>query len=116
MFLTIPNFFCECVAKPLIKLGVSLMRLNTVQMTSIAQAIYDFAILYLLTKYIVNMKHGVTVRFYFSIDRKRCLYIKVWHLTSIIFKRSKVLIENISRPSPFITFVSRSFYASIEIV
>lgn len=56
------------------------------------------------------------LRFYFSIDRKRCLYIKVWHLTSIIFKRSKVLIENISRPSPFITFVSRSFYASIEIV
>ena len=56
------------------------------------------------------------VRFYFSIDRKRCLYIKVWHLTSIIFKRSKVLIENISRPSSFITFVSRSFYASVEIV
>ena len=56
MFLTIPNFFCEFVAKPLIKLGVSLMRLNSVQMTSIAQAIYDFAILYLVTKYIVNMK------------------------------------------------------------
>ena len=59
MFLTIPNFFCEFVAKPLIKLGVSLMTLNTVQINSIAQAIYDFAILYLLRKYIVNMKQSV---------------------------------------------------------
>ena len=63
MFLTIPNFFCECVAKPLIKLGVSLMRLNTVQITSIAQAIYDFAILYLVTKYIVNMKQSVAFKY-----------------------------------------------------
>ena len=54
-----PKLNCEFVAKPLIKLGVSLMRLNTVQITSIAQAIYDFAILYLLTKYIVNMKQSV---------------------------------------------------------
>ena len=58
MFLTIPNFFCEFVAKPLIKLGVSLMTLNTVQITSIAQAMYYFAILYFLTKYIVNMKQN----------------------------------------------------------
>ena len=57
------KLFCECVAKPLIKLGVSLMRLNTVQITSIAQAIYDFAILYLVTKYIVNMKQSVAFKY-----------------------------------------------------
>ena len=34
------------------------MTLNTVQIASIAQAIYDFAILYLLKKYIVNMKQN----------------------------------------------------------
>lgn len=73
MFLTIPNFFCECVAKPLIKLGVSLMRLNTVQITSIAQAIYDFAILYLLTKYIVNMKWRSSTFLFFN--KKKTLLI-----------------------------------------
>ena len=79
MFLTIPNFFCEFVAKPLIKLGVSLMTLNTVQITSIAQAMYYFAILYFLTKYIVNMKQNVTIK----------VWLQVWFL--------KHVHENISK-------------------
>ena len=56
-----PKLFCEFVAKPLIMLGVSLMTLNNVQIASIAQAIYYFAILYLPTKYISNMKQYVFI-------------------------------------------------------